>query len=169
MSRTSIAKAPLRTAVTADTVEIAETVAGAGVVRVVVGVDVVAVAAAEAVVDVTAVAMADTVEDGTKRFATDPHRFRRIKKLGKEGCDPSVAAFFFSTEGVLRHRTPPSGAVNAPETVHVICYQIALFFIYPLSSIFCPASVRLYSTDVVKRRVFTSPIAPCFMGVTRSS
>ena len=69
MSRTSIARAALRTVATADTVVIAEEiVAGAVDVREAAAVDAAGAVDAVAVVDVTAVAMADTAADGTKNF-----------------------------------------------------------------------------------------------------
>src|SRR5215472_3460196 len=94
MSRTSIARAALRTAATADTVEIAETGAGAEDVRVVADVDEVAVADEVAVVDVTAVAMADTAAAGTNTFR--PRSAPTDQKI--KGPRPSVAALFVFCE-----------------------------------------------------------------------
>ena len=105
MSRTSIARAALRTAATADTVEIAETGAGAEGVRVVADVDEVAVADEVAVVDVTAVAMADTAAAATNTFRPRSARIPTDQKI--KGPRPSVAALFVFCE--LRAELSPVG------------------------------------------------------------
>jgi len=118
MSRTSIVRAALRMAATADTVvivvEIAETVADAEDVLVVADADVVAAVDEAVVVDVTAVAMAGTVAGGTKPFR---HGSARITK-SIERAAISVAALF-----VLVNSDPGISSLRSISTLEKLTHR----------------------------------------------